>query len=222
MNTSDSFPAQFSGTARLFPLPNLVMFPNVVQPLHVFEPRYRQMTTDALATDRLIAMVLPQPGWEPIYAGKPPVHPVACLGKILADHLLDDGRFNILLRGLTRVRILEEVPTDRLYRVAKVEILQEIPVEDAGREQGWRDCLATRSPLWVPGNTDVAKQLREILVGDLSLGTLSDVLTFALPLEPEFKQTLLEQCDVNRRLEWLCKHLDVQAERRTPPELSAN
>src|SRR5438128_9189192 len=88
-------PESFSGTARLFPLPNLVLFPHVLQPLHIFEPRYRQMTAEALAGDRLIAMMLLQPDWEKDYQGAPAVHPVGCLGKIIADQQLDDGRFNI-------------------------------------------------------------------------------------------------------------------------------
>src|SRR5947208_17093988 len=95
--------ADFSGTARLFPLPNLVLFPQVVQPLHVFEQRYRQMTADALAGDRLIAMALLRPGWEADYDGRPAIHPVACLGRVVADQRLDDGRYNLLLRGLARV-----------------------------------------------------------------------------------------------------------------------
>src|SRR5207253_4170439 len=92
--------ANFAGVARLFPLPNLVLFPHVVQPLHVFEPRYREMTTDALAGDRLIATALLHPDWEAVYEGHPPIHPVACLGRIVADQRLDDGRFLLLLRGL--------------------------------------------------------------------------------------------------------------------------
>src|SRR5215216_1637862 len=106
--SDDAALAGFGGVARLFPLPNLVLFPHVMQPLHIFEPRYRQMTADALDGDRLIAMVLPRPGWELDYAGKPAVHPVACLGKVVAEQRLDDGRFNILLRGLSRLRIIEE------------------------------------------------------------------------------------------------------------------
>src|SRR5215510_11390422 len=94
--------AGFTGTARLFPLPNLVFFPHVMQPLHIFEPRYRQMTADALAGDRLIALVLPTPGWEADYAGRPAIHPVVCLGQVVTEQRLEDGRYNLLLRGLTR------------------------------------------------------------------------------------------------------------------------
>src|SRR5436189_2410578 len=90
----------FAGTARIFPLPNLVFFPHVMQPLHIFEPRYREMTADALASDRLIALVLPTPGWEDDAASAPPLHSVACLGRIIAEQKLHDGRYNILLRGV--------------------------------------------------------------------------------------------------------------------------
>src|SRR5205807_1511805 len=88
---SDDLP--FDGHARLFPLPNLVCFPQVVQPLHIFEPRYRAMTEDALAGDRRIALVLPRPGWETDYDGRPSVHSIACLGKIVAFALSLDAEF---------------------------------------------------------------------------------------------------------------------------------
>src|SRR3954467_6057418 len=123
MNDDQHALANFGGTARLFPLPNLVLFPHVVQPLHVFEPRYRQMTADALGGDRLIALVLLKPGWESEYEGRPAVHPVACLGRVVADQLLPDGRYNLLLRGLSRARIVEEVDSGKMYRGARVELL---------------------------------------------------------------------------------------------------
>src|SRR6516225_2957725 len=118
----------FNGTVRLFPLPNLVMFPQVMQPLHIFEPRYRQLTTEALAGDRLIAVVLLRPGWEANYTGRPDVHPVACLGRIVVEQRLDDGRFNILLRGLSRIRIMEELETGKQYRAARAELLHDTHV----------------------------------------------------------------------------------------------
>src|SRR5262245_58102592 len=106
MNEDQQALANFGGTARLFPLPNMVLFPHVVQPLHVFEPRYRQMTADALAGDRLIAIVLLKPGWEAEYEGRPTLYPVACLGRVVADQLLPDGRYNLLVRGLSRMKVL--------------------------------------------------------------------------------------------------------------------
>src|SRR5262245_36661305 len=122
--TDDSWVLKhFSGIARLFPLPNVVLFPHVVQPLHIFEPRYREMTADALADDRLIAPVLLRPGWEADYEGRPAVHPILCLGRIVAEQRTPDGRYNLLLRGLSRGRIIEETASEKLYRSARVELL---------------------------------------------------------------------------------------------------
>src|SRR5687768_16067707 len=109
MNDDETALAEFTGVARLFPLPGLVFFPHAVQPLHIFEVRYRDLAADALAGDRLIAPVLLRPGWEENYDDRPAVHPVACLGRVIADQLLPDGRYNLVLRGLARVRIIEEL-----------------------------------------------------------------------------------------------------------------
>jgi len=72
---------EFSGRARLFPLPNLVLFPHVIQPLHIFEPRYVELLRDAIQSDKLIAISLLAPGWEDDYDGRPTIEPVACLGE---------------------------------------------------------------------------------------------------------------------------------------------
>src|SRR5436305_13236721 len=103
----------FDGSVRLFPLPNLVMFPYVIQPLHIFEPRYRRMTADALEDDRLLALVLLRPGWEENYHDRPPIHPVAVIGVISNEERLADGKYNLVLHGLRRVRIVEELPPDK-------------------------------------------------------------------------------------------------------------
>src|SRR6516165_8373385 len=108
MNLDDEALAGFTGEARLFPLPNMVLFPHVVQPLHIFEPRYRQMTRDALAGDRLISLVLLRPGSD-AHERRAAVHAVACLGRILAEQALPDGRYNLLLRGLARIRLNGEI-----------------------------------------------------------------------------------------------------------------
>src|SRR5580693_4178293 len=109
MNDDQQALANFPGTARLFPLPNMVLFPHVVQPLHIFEPRYRQMTADVLATDRLIAPILLRPGWEDAYDSRPAVHTVGCLGRVVADQILPDGRYNLLVRGISRLQLRGEV-----------------------------------------------------------------------------------------------------------------
>jgi len=107
-------------TIPIFPLPNVVLFPNVFLPLHIFEPRYRAMVKDALAADRIIGMVLLRPGFEPDYAGRPPVYPIGCAGLITHSEALADGRFNIVLRGLEKFRMVGE-ESGQPYRVGRIE-----------------------------------------------------------------------------------------------------
>ena len=116
----------FSGTARLFPLPNLVLFPHVLQPLHVFEPRYRELVEESLAGDRLIAMALLSPGWESDYDGRPPLYPSACLGRIATYHRFEDGRYNLLLAGLQRIRLVRELEPAKPFREAEAVACEDI------------------------------------------------------------------------------------------------
>ena len=116
---------QFDGLTRLFPLPSVVLFPGAIVPLHIFEPRYRQLVADALDTDRLITMVRLKPGYEREYEKSPPIHRIGCIGHIVQHESLADGTSNLILRGLARVRIDSEEPHDRLYRLAQVTILED-------------------------------------------------------------------------------------------------
>jgi uncharacterized protein len=231
MSPDPSALSPFNGVARLFPLPNLVMFPQVVQPLHVFEPRYRQLTADALASDRYLALALLMPGWEGDYEGRPAIHPVVCLGRIVADQLLEDGRYNLLLRGVTRARILEERTGTTLYRTARVELLADVnpPAVPAAGEL--RKELARLAGAWLPQQATLREQLNELFASELHLGTLCDVFSFALPLPIEFKQQLLETVDVVHRTRRLLDHLqahlppaagDNEGPSSYPPEFSAN
>src|SRR4029453_7680480 len=115
-------------TLPIFPLPNAVLFPNVFLPLHIFEPRYREMVGDSLQGDRIIGMVLLRPGFETDYEGRPPVYPIGCAGVITHAERLADGRFNIVLRGMEKFRIAGE-EADRLYRMATV-----VPVPEPSAE----------------------------------------------------------------------------------------
>ena len=115
----------------LFPLPNVVLFPNVFLPLHIFEPRYRAMTADALQGDRIIGMVLLRPGYEADYEGRPPIYPVGCAGVITHSQPLADGRYDIVLRGIEKFRIRSEDRSEA-YRIGNVEPISEtIPPEEA-------------------------------------------------------------------------------------------
>src|SRR4051812_9024621 len=120
-------------TIPIFPLPNVVLFPNVFLPLHIFEPRYRQMVEDALNGDRIIGMVLLRDGWREDYEGRPPIYPIGCAGVITHADRLSDGRFNIVLRGMEKFRITGEEGT-LPYRVARVDSVPE-PAPESVREE---------------------------------------------------------------------------------------
>jgi uncharacterized protein len=223
----DAILSQFGGTARLFPLPDLVLFPHAVQPLHVFEPRYRQLMEDALAGDRLMAMALLQPGWEEHYHERPPIHPVVCLGHIGTEQRLPDGRFNLLLHGLCRARVLEEVPADRLYRTARVQLLHDVVVESESLQRTLRRDLGKQVSACYAGQADAREQVQRLLDGGLPLGVLCDVFAFAMPLSVDAKRGLLEQPDVALRARLLIEQLRDLArpagpQRGFPPDFSAN
>jgi Lon protease-like protein len=225
MNDDQSALAAFPGEVRLFPLPNLVLFPHVVQGLHIFEPRYRQLITDALAGDRLIGLVLLQSGWEEEYDETPPIEEVACLGRIGQYEKMPDGRFNLRLRGLARVGLTEELPTDRLYRMARAELIPDVCPADMHRLKVLRKALAEAVLPRFAGDGAALQQLQDLFTGDESLGHLCDVLSYALPLPLELKQSLLGEPHVELRADILIQALRLsaaRAERVFPPAFSNN
>ncbi|HEX4608645.1 MAG TPA: LON peptidase substrate-binding domain-containing protein [Urbifossiella sp.] len=217
--------AGFDGRVRLFPLPNLVLFPHVVQSLHVFEPRYRQLMADALASDGTFALALLEPSWEDDYDGRPAVEPVACLGRIGWHEKLADGRFNLRLRGLARVRLVEELATDRLYRTARAELIPDVAPADLARLKRLRKALAEAVAPHFAGDGPARRQVDDLFAGDLPLGHVCDILAYGMPLPLEFKQSLLAEPHVDLRAERMADALKASAARagrRFPPDFSPN
>jgi Lon protease-like protein len=192
----------------LFPLPNVVLFPGIPLPLHIFEPRYRQMVADALAGDRRLGMVLLQPGWEADYAGRPPIFPIGCSGVIVHASKLDDGRYNIVLNGVVRVRVIQEdhaLP----YRRATVETWPDGPV-------GERDRHAL---------VDLRARLDVLAGKPEALAPMPDAeyihaLAHAFDLEPLEKQALLERETLRARAESLIDLLEMRRAAATAPAMS--
>jgi Lon protease-like protein len=214
----------FSGTARLFPLPKLVLFPHVVQGLHVFEARYREMTADALAGDRLIAIVMLKDEAEAA-SDSAAIEEVACLAEIIWHEQLADGRYNVRLRGVGRARIVAEVPTAKPYRTARVELMPDAGPPDLAELLRLRRELAEAVlPRFAEGSA-ARQQLRELFDGDSPLGHVCDILSYALPLPPELKQMLLAEPRADRRASALAESLRLhaaRADRPFPPPFSAN
>ena len=196
-------------TIPIFPLPNVVLFPNVFLPLHIFEPRYRAMMKDALASDRIIGMVLLQPGHEADYEGAPPVYDIGCAGLITHVERLNDGRFNIVLRGLERFRIIgeEEAAAPVLYRRAYVAPLTEATVPDHPEllKSERQKLEALLAPLFT--GTLAARGLPQQMPDDELINALAQYLE----LEPIEKQALLERDGALARCRSLVELLEMKA-----------
>lgn len=189
----------FSGRCRLFPLPGVVLFPHVVLALHIFEPRYRQMTADALADDNLITIVqlLPtSPG-----TGSPPIEEVGCLGRIIQHEPLPDGRYNFLLLGRKRVRLRREVASEKLYRIAEAEILED--AEDGVGEAPARQELIALFRRAFERQHEPDPDITAILETSIPLSVLTDIVAHALGLPAESKQRLLAEPRPGRRADGL-------------------
>ena len=168
----------------LFPLQDVTLFPNSTQPFHIFEPRYRAMVADALASDSVIGMVLLQPGFEAQYEGRPPVFAVGCAGVIIAAERLADGRYNIVLRGRTKFRILGE-DQGRAYRIAQVEDIPEVVAPgDRPLLAQWRSQIDASLLSAFPGGPPPASGMTDEEV--------VDGVSLILPMEPSERQLLLE------------------------------
>ncbi len=190
----------------LFPLPGVVLFPRAVLPLHIFEERYKTMTSDVLAGERLVAMALLKPGWEKDYHQKPGVEAVVCVGKILSWERLADGKYNFLLQGRTRGRIIGE-ENSRPYRVARIEpILETNVVEiDLTNERQRLMEMFSRGQL---ATTAAGRELQKILSSQLPTREVADLIAYHVLNNIALKQSLLAEANVVRRVCRLISALD--------------
>ncbi len=191
----------------IFPLPNLVFFPETRLPLHIFEPRYRLMVEEALEGSKRIGMILLKPGWELSYYAAPLVHEYGTVGIIEQSVALPDGRFNIVLNGTVRYRILESI-ADAPYRTARVVAAPE--KQPASMEayalRQWLTELSQRYLESLPGKIELP-ELRSV-----KLDALTNALIMSLDLSPEEKQILLELDEVAQRCERVGEELQKRIE----------
>ncbi len=180
------------GALKVFPLPSVVLFPHLATPLHIFEPRYRELVRDSLAGESVFALAQLKPGWEVHYADRPPLEPICCAGVISWHEQLADGRYNLVLQGLTRVRVLEELPPRHGYREVRAELLED-PAYDGPENAQLREAvfeLSGRLP------DEVANPFLE-LATRASGGQLADVVAATVVSDVERRQELL--CELNPR-----------------------
>ena len=206
---SDTYdiPADLLAALPIFPLPNCVLLPGGLLPLHVFEPRYRELTRDCLADSKLLAIARLQPGHETAYFGRPPIYTHAGLGRIICSDELADGRFHILLRGVGRVRVMEELDAERSYRRVRATLLDD---RESRRPDDVRDRYMTLVSLCdrlAEVLEEGGDQLRALVKSQTCAADCADVLTAALVTDPDDRQALLEALDPADRLERAITHV---------------
>jgi Lon protease-like protein len=184
----------------LFPLPEVVLFPDVRRPLQIYEPRYREMIADALKGNRIIGTVLLKPGFEADYEGRPPIYAIGCAGVIEDSQLLPDGRYVILLRGLTTFRIVSE-DQRKPYRMARVDAIPDALKDDERPVLG-----AVRSNLAVLLNKTLPLDVEP---PDPALDDVAfvNITAQALTMAEADRQALLEQNSVLARARALVERL---------------
>ncbi len=228
-----SLPGDFSGEVRLFPLPDLVVFPGVMQGLHIFEPRYIQMMRDALASDQLITMATLKPGWENESPGSrdPEIYSTVCIGKIVTHSRRQDGRYNMLLTGSSRAKIVQEIAGDTPYRRAEVEIIEDVgPAETMDLEQQTKH-LAEVFRKYIALHPGFGQSTLGESVESLPPGLMADLICYSASLDAVSQIEVLELSDVVARIERVSEmiskknestHKVIDSSQSFPPDFSSN
>jgi Lon protease-like protein len=233
-------PDDFDGRVRLFPLPELVVFPHAMQPLHIFEPRYCELLSDALGSDHLIAMATLTGGIATTAEHAPPIATTVCLAKIISHAEVEHDRHNILLVGIRRAKIIREIDTGRSFRIAEIDVAEDIypPVGAESRVELKQRLLDAFGEI-IPVSSNVQKNLHELMAGQMGLGPITDIVSYTLPFEAEEKLRLLAEPDVDVRAEELIgmlktgkielhsvsaeeQSIDQTTNEKFPPPFSAN
>lgn len=189
----------------IFPLPNCVLLPGGLLPLHVFEPRYRELTRDCLDSHHLMGIARLRPGFEAAYYGRPPVYERCGVGKIICSEELPDGRFALLLRGVARVNIRRELP-GRPYRLAEAELLGDAAYDLADARDHHHRLISLCDRLAEVIEQGGA-QLRDLARSFEAPGACADAIAAALIMDADVRQELLEACDPLIRLQRTLGHV---------------
>ena len=204
--TETAFDKDALSSLPIFPLPNCVLLPGGLLPLHVFEPRYRELTRDCLAGHHLMGIARLRPGYETAYYGKPPVYERFGVGQIICSEELPDGRFALLLRGVARVELARELPAQRNYRVVEATPLvdRECDPIDALDHHNKLIHLCDRLAEVIEQG---GAQLRDLARAFSSPGACADAVAAALIMDADERQELLDSVDPMVRLQRTLGHV---------------
>ena len=189
----------------VFPLPDFVLFPNTLVPFHIFEPRYVQMMEECLAGTRNVIITGLLPGWESDYYGTPPIHRTGCVGKVVNEERLDDGRLNIYVHGLARVTVGGAIQT-KPYRIAPARVMSDLLTDspELQRERELRLRMVAHELIQLLGQG--GEPLAKLLSNTASLGPLTYRLASLIVSDPAERQLLLETRTASERADRLVEN----------------
>lgn len=214
MSNSDfQLPESFDGHVRLFPLPNMVLFPGIMQALNLFEPRYRQLMEHVLEDDHLITMAMVKPDPVNLTMPVPEICQTVCVGKIMTHAKLDNGTYNLFLAGVSRAVIVTELASDTLYRQAKVKLMSETRLSPS-EENALRTNLIQ---LFKQTRGSQSNLNNEAEIEKFNVGQLVDVIAYSSGISPMEQQRILEAADVRTR-----SHLLIAALKRRGEDISSD
>ena len=190
----------------IFPLPNCVLLPGGLLPLHVFEPRYRELTRDCLAGQHFMGVARLRPGYEQTYYGKPPVYERIGVGRIICSEELPDGRFALLLRGVARVEIARELEAGRAYRLVEAQLLNDASCDPGDITDHHRRLIQLCDRLAEVIEQGGA-QLKDLVRSFDAPGECADAVAAALIMDIDERQELLEAIDPMVRLQRTLGHV---------------
>jgi Lon protease-like protein len=199
----------------IFPLPNVTLFPGALLPLHVFEPRYREMLRDALERRKILAIARLKPGFEQDYEGRPPVFEACGAGVIESWSERDDGRFDIALRGVARLRIIQELPPVRAFRQVRAERIVE-PAADPALVAAWQVKLGLLWERLSPHLPEQVRDLKALTRGSEDVSGYADRLAAAMVADPDACQQLLAEADPAERLRLLTSRVQELVDALSP------
>jgi Lon protease-like protein len=184
----------------IFPLPEVQLFPHALLPLHVFEPRYRALTRECLSTTRRMAIATLDEGWEGDYEGRPPVRVLCGVGEVLESERYPDGRYDLLLRGVGRARIVEELPATQPYRAVRAVRADDARADAQPLVEGLQALLALcdRLAAALPQGGDT---LRGLARQENDPASAADVIASALTADPVERRAVFEELDPAARLD---------------------
>jgi Lon protease-like protein len=202
-----------AGRLKVFPLPSLVLFPGTAAPLHIFEPRYRAMVKDAIDGDGVFALAQVPTYAVPELAGDPPLHPMLSAGVISLHEELPDGRYNLVLTGVCRARMLAEHSKDKLYREVQAELLPDADTTSDVELALRRALLEVAARLPEKASAPFVK-----VASRAKGGGLADVVAATLVNNVPRRLELLDELDVDKRLSEVLKEVTALIARlRAPP-----